>query len=84
MFFSFCYRQLILFKMRTTLNMSDLKYKDGFPTNIDRNHLVVVQIQGNKQGVVLYTCKKRGVQDRCYLPLELNKIYAEKLYVIRP
>ena len=36
--------------MRTTLKMSDLKYKDGFPANIDRNHLVVVQIQtGNKQ-----------------------------------
>ena len=70
--------------MRTTLKMSDLKYKDGFPANIDRSHLVVVQIQtGNKQGVVLYTCKERGVQDRCYLPLELNKVYAEKLYVIR-
>jgi hypothetical protein len=71
--------------MRTTMKMSDLKYKAGFPVNIDRNSLVIVQIQtGQKQGIILYTCKERGVQDRCYLPLELNKVYAEKLYVIRP
>ena len=71
--------------MRTTMKMSDLKTKDGFPTNIDRNNLVIVQIQsGQKQGIILYTCKKHGIQDRCYLPLELNKTYAEKLYIIRP
>ena len=71
--------------MRTILKMSDIKYEDGFPTNIDRNHLVIVQIlNGDKQGVVLYTCKERGAQARCYLPSELNKVYAEKLYVIRP
>ena len=65
--------------------MSDLKRKDGFPANIDRNHLVVVQIQtGNKQGIVLYTSKERGIQDRCYLPSELNKVFAENLYIIRP
>jgi len=67
------------------MKMRDLKYADGFPANIDLNHLVVVQIQtGDKQGVVLYTCKERNVQDRCYLPLELNKVYIEKLYVIHP
>lgn len=71
--------------MRTTMKMSDLKRKDGFPTNIDRNNLVVVQIQtGQTPGIVLYTCKERGVQDRCCLPSELNKVYAERMYIIRP
>jgi hypothetical protein len=71
--------------MKTTMKMADLKRKDGFPSNIDRNRLVVVQIKtGQEQGIVLYTCKERGVQDRGYLPLELNNIYSEKIYVIRP
>lgn len=71
--------------MKTTMRMSDLKYSDGFPKNIDRNRLVVVQIQrDDKQGIVLYNCKINGIQDRCYLPLELNKVFAEKIYIIHP
>ena len=65
--------------------MSDLKYADGFPANIDKTKLVIVQIQGEqKQGVVLYNCRLTDRQDRCFLPLNLNKIYAENLYVIHP
>lgn len=71
--------------MRSTLRMSDLKRSDGFPENIDRNYPVVVQIQsGNKQGVVLCTCKDLGIQARWYLPTELNEVYKEKLYIIYP
>ena len=71
--------------MRAAIKMSDLKYANGFPENISRNHLVIVQIQtGNKQGIVLYTCKLTEKQDRCFLPTGLNKIFAEKLYVIHP
>lgn len=71
--------------MKTTMRMSDLKHTDGFPANIDRTKLVIVQIQKlNKQGVVLYTCKDTKKQDRCYLPLDLNSKYSENIYIIKP
>lgn len=70
--------------MTTIMTIADLKYEDGFPANIDESKKIIVQIgSGHRQGVVLYTCKITGRQDRCYLGLELNRVYVEDIYIIK-
>ena len=51
------------------MNYSDITYDNGFPANIDKTKLIVVQIIHGKQGVVLYSYIERGCHDRSYLPL---------------
>lgn len=63
------------------LQCEDINYANGFPANICNNSCVVVQIPEQGQGVVLYTCKVRGTQARCYLPLEFAERYTNNIYV---
>jgi hypothetical protein len=70
--------------MKTAMRMSDLKKEDGFPANIDRRQLAVVQIPDKGQGIVLHTCKITGKQTWSGLPVELNKKYESKIYIIHP
>lgn len=63
------------------LRKSDCSYENGFPANIDWDYPVVVQLLGNKQGVVLYECGHTGKHSRCYLPLELGDRFASQLRI---
>ena len=42
---------------------------------------VVVQICEREQGVVLYTCKIRNTQTRCFLPNDFADKYTNRIYV---
>jgi hypothetical protein len=63
------------------LQWEDINYANSFPANICTNSCVVVQIPEQGQGVVLYTCKVRGTQAKCYLPLEFAERYTNDIYV---
>lgn len=63
------------------LQKSDCVYENNFPANIEWGLPVVVQITESRQGVVLYTCKLRGTQSQCFLPLNLCEKYTNDLYI---
>lgn len=69
--------------MKVTMRYNDLIRSDGFPANIDRNKIVVVQIKDKElPGIVLYSCKETGLMSSAYLPIALNKKYSSKIYII--
>ncbi len=68
--------------MKTTMKMRDLKVKDGFPDDIDRNRLVIVQARQKCNSVVLYTSKKTGNPEYDIIPPMPNQ--EEWNYIIRP
>lgn len=75
--------------MKTVMKMKDLKRSDGFPTNIDRTKLVVVQIKDKAfssvyGGAVFFSCKITGLQDFDLLPSGICEKYTEKIYIINP
>ena len=65
------------------LKASDCTYDNSFPANIEWSKAVVVQIPSSGQGVVLYTCKIKGRQASCYLPLDFKDKYTNDMYLFR-
>ena len=63
------------------LQISDCVYENNFPANIEWSFPVVVQITERGQGVVLYTCKSRGTQQQCFLPLHFSNKYTNDMYI---
>jgi hypothetical protein len=72
--------------MRTTIHYKDLTKKNGFPSDIDRTKIAVVQIITVNYEFqpcrIMYT-NKEGHQDCQELPDELIYKYAEGIYIIR-
>ena len=67
--------------MKVDLQRCDINYSNSFPANICTNSCIVVQIPEKGQGVVLYTCRIYGTQQRCFLPSDFAKKYTNDIYV---
>ena len=67
--------------MEVDLKKTDCTYDNSFPANINWDNPVVVQISEREQGVVLYTCKIRNTQTRCFLPNDFADKYTNRIYV---
>lgn len=66
-------------KMKFTID--DIKYKEGFPANIQMDKPIIVQvIKPRQQSCVLYYCYITGHLSRCYLPLEIGENFDEGIY----
>ena len=70
--------------MRTVMKMSDLKKEWGFPSDIDRNKTVAVQIKPNKSIVILYTTKKGDNEWMGIAGSEMCDRFETGLYIINP
>jgi hypothetical protein len=67
--------------MNVDLKKTDCTYDNSFPANINWDNPVVVQICEREQGVVLYTCKIKNTQTRCFLPSDFADKYTNRIYV---
>lgn len=73
--------------MKTTMKMSDLKYKDGFPNDIDRTKMVVVTVRRVGNSLLSYYSKCTKTVEMDWIGVEgrpLNEMYKEGIYIINP